>query len=77
MSRSVVDGDHDFTIRMCLMRASRRLPGRRQLRAEQAGFAPIHLGGDGWSFHCRAEKSKSYRIRIARLPYAFQISGSV
>jgi hypothetical protein len=35
MSRSVPGSGHCFTIRICLMRASRRLPGRRQLRAGQ------------------------------------------
>jgi hypothetical protein len=34
ISRSVPGGGHCFTIRICLMRASRRLPGRRQHRAE-------------------------------------------
>jgi hypothetical protein len=53
MPRSVLGGGHCFTIRICLMRASRRLPGRRQLRAEQVDLRRSARRHD-WSFHCRA-----------------------
>jgi hypothetical protein len=33
----------------------RRLPGRRQLRAEQVGLRADPSGRHGWSFRCRAD----------------------